>query len=61
PCDQDLYQSRTHIIVQYPLHEHARHILRTVSPTITLPILFNTKRGLNALANFFARSNAFKK
>lgn len=60
-CDRHTLQTREHIICECPLYHHARHHLREVSPTLSLPIILGSKKGLAALAKFLAASSAFTK
>ncbi|KAF8526604.1 hypothetical protein BU17DRAFT_40386, partial [Hysterangium stoloniferum] len=61
PCSTEDIQSRLHIISECPLHEEHRHTLHTASQDISLPIILSTHKGLEALAEFIAASDAFQK
>jgi hypothetical protein len=60
PCGKNL-QTREHILRECPLHEHARHHLRKVSGTLSLPVLLGSPKGLAAVASFLNSSAAFVK
>jgi hypothetical protein len=61
PCGQTPRQTREHIICECSLHEHARHHLRKVSKTLSLPIILGSFKGLSAFVKFLADSTAFTK
>ncbi|KAF8512676.1 hypothetical protein BU17DRAFT_53933, partial [Hysterangium stoloniferum] len=61
PCGTEDIQSHLHILSECPLHEEHCHTLRTASQNISLPIIFGTHKGLEALAEFIATSDAFRK
>jgi ribonuclease HI len=60
-CDNYTLQTREHVICDCPLFNHARYLLREVSPTLSLPVILGTQKGLAALAKFLATSSAFVK
>ncbi|RDB27809.1 putative RNA-directed DNA polymerase from transposon BS [Hypsizygus marmoreus] len=60
PCGVD-YQTRQHIITECPRYGAHRHILTKDFPEPDLPELLGTKKGLEALAKFLAKSGAFTK
>ncbi|KAF8506444.1 hypothetical protein BU17DRAFT_57658 [Hysterangium stoloniferum] len=59
PCGTEDIQSHLHILSKCPLHEE--HCLCTASQEISLPIILGTHKGLEALAEFIATSDAFWK
>ncbi|KAF8526679.1 hypothetical protein BU17DRAFT_82904 [Hysterangium stoloniferum] len=61
PCGTEDIQSRLHILSECPLHEEHRHTLRTASQDLSLPIILGTNKGLEALVEFTAASDAFRK
>lgn len=54
-------QSREHIICACPEDEHARHLLREVSPDLALPKLLGHPKGRDTLAKFLKTTSAFTK
>lgn len=60
PCGEVL-QTRQHILQSCPLYSSHRHILRKISPTISLPVILGTEQGIKALARFIEKSDAFSK
>ncbi|KAG2063359.1 hypothetical protein BDR04DRAFT_1038260 [Suillus decipiens] len=54
-------QTRAHVLIECPVFDAYRHHLRTVSRTLSLPIILSTKSGLEALAKFISESHAFSK
>jgi hypothetical protein len=60
PCGKN-FQTREHILRECSLHEHARHHLRKVSGTLSLPVLLGSPKGLAAVASFLNSSVAFVK
>ncbi|TRM55328.1 hypothetical protein BD626DRAFT_470173 [Schizophyllum amplum] len=61
PCGDAAIQTRDHILAECHLYERGRHHLRSVSPSISTPIILGTHSGLNALAKFISASKAFAK
>ncbi|KAF8529760.1 hypothetical protein BU17DRAFT_36363, partial [Hysterangium stoloniferum] len=61
PCGTKDIQSRLHILSECPLHKEHHHTLHTASQDISLPIILGTHKGLEALAEFIATSDAFQK
>ncbi|KAF7426632.1 hypothetical protein PC9H_009001 [Pleurotus ostreatus] len=61
PCDDTLLQTRAHVLTECPLHEHARHILREASSSLSLDFLLGTQKGLAAIAKFIQHSTAFRR
>ncbi|KAF8501177.1 hypothetical protein BU17DRAFT_102325 [Hysterangium stoloniferum] len=61
PCGTEDIQSHLHILSESPLHEEHHHTLRTASQDLSLPIILGTYKGLEALAEFIAASDAFRK
>jgi hypothetical protein len=58
-CGQALIQTVDHIIIDCPRFNEARErFLRPVSATLSTPILFGTKAGGTALANFIETTQA---
>ena len=60
PCG-DPHQTRTHILTDCPIYEAHRHHLRSVTRTLSLPVILSTKSGLEALTKFVTESHAFSK
>lgn len=60
PCDDSLLQTRAHILVDCPLHEHARDALREASSNLSVDFLLGTQKGIMAVAKFISRSTAFR-
>ncbi|KAG5720557.1 hypothetical protein E4T56_gene6078 [Termitomyces sp. T112] len=58
---EDIFQTREHVIKECPKHERHRDILREVDAQLELGILLGTKKGLEALAKFLAKTGAFTK
>jgi hypothetical protein len=61
PCSSTDIQSRLHILAECPLYEEHRHLLQAASQDLSLPIILGTHKGLEALAEFIAASDAFRK
>jgi hypothetical protein len=60
PCSRIRVQTRLHILQECHLHERHRHLLRDVSPTLSLPVLLGSPKGLSAVAAFLAKTSAFR-
>ncbi|PCH34737.1 hypothetical protein WOLCODRAFT_78651 [Wolfiporia cocos MD-104 SS10] len=60
-CDPRRFQTRAHVLLYCPLHEHARHHLRRASPSMQLCTILGTHTGWKALVTFLRRSTAFLK
>jgi xanthine/CO dehydrogenase XdhC/CoxF family maturation factor len=60
PCGEHI-ETREHVLVLCPLHEHARHILREASPNLELAYILGSHNGRAALANFLRKTTAFQK
>lgn len=60
PCGHRI-QTRDHIIMDCVLHENARHHLRKVTRSLSIPIILGTDKGLTAFAKFLANTDAFSK
>ena len=60
PCKEAI-QARLHILSECPRYEQYRHILRKVSPTISLPTILGTTKGIFALTEFIEKTGAFTK
>ena len=61
PCNNDLLETRTHIIVDCPRYNYHRGILTKASRSLYLPILLGSKEGISALAEFIVKSGAFSR
>ena len=60
PCGHP-QQTRAHVLTECPIYDPYRHHLRTVSRTLSIPVILSTKSGLQALAKFVNESHAFSK
>ena len=60
PCGHP-QQTRAHVLTECPIYDAYRHHLRTVSRTLSIPVILSTKSGLQALAKFVNESHAFSK
>ncbi|KAL1713735.1 hypothetical protein EV715DRAFT_159860, partial [Schizophyllum commune] len=58
PCGE-LLQTRKHILAECPIYGTHRHLLREASPGFSLPVLLGTKKGIEALTEFVAKTGAF--
>ena len=58
PCGEE-FQTREHILIHCPIHEHKRKVLRKVSTYIWLPSILSTKKGIAALIVFLKETTAF--
>ncbi|KAJ8508342.1 hypothetical protein ONZ45_g9376 [Pleurotus djamor] len=56
----DVLQTRNYILTECPLYEHARHVLRKASSTLSLQFLLGTQKGLRAVASFIQLADAFQ-
>ncbi|KAL0949789.1 hypothetical protein HGRIS_009827 [Hohenbuehelia grisea] len=61
PCGEADPQTREHILIDCPRHEHAQGALRAASSDLSMDFLFGTMKGLTAVANFLHRCSAFRK
>ena len=61
PCDNDILETRTHIIRECPRYNHHRKILVKASNSLHLPTLLGTKVGITALSEFLLKSGAFSR
>ena len=61
PCDTVDTQTRAHILTDCPLLEEHRHLLSEASQDLSPAVILGTHKGLEALAEFIAASNAFGK
>ena len=59
PCDNKSIETREHILRECPRFEQQRNILEKASPTIALPEILGTKKGIAALSEFLIASGAF--
>lgn len=55
------FQTREHVIKDCPKHEEHRYILEEADAQMELGVLLGTKKGLEAMAKFLARTGAFTK
>jgi hypothetical protein len=60
PCGAQR-QTRTHILLDCPIHDQYRYILAEAAPNWSLGTILGTKGGIFALALFLRRSSAFRK
>ncbi|KZT33600.1 hypothetical protein SISSUDRAFT_983617, partial [Sistotremastrum suecicum HHB10207 ss-3] len=60
PCGEPL-QTRAHIIQECPLYEEDREVLRSFDRDLSLQRLLGEPEGIEALAEFIRRSDAFTK
>ena len=58
PCGEPS-QTRTHILRECHLYKDHRYILRKISPSIYPPDILGTRKGVEALAEFLSKSNAY--
>ncbi|KZV94332.1 hypothetical protein EXIGLDRAFT_611830 [Exidia glandulosa HHB12029] len=58
-CCGAAVQTRDHLLVECPLYERYRHILRNASPELSVTHLLGTEAGVAATAKFLRRSRAF--
>ncbi|KAF8608637.1 hypothetical protein BDV93DRAFT_518715, partial [Ceratobasidium sp. AG-I] len=61
PCGKAQSQSFRHVLLDCDLHSEPRMILRKISRSLNLKVLFGTEKGLAAVASFLASSSAFRK
>ena len=55
------FQTREHVIKECPKYEEHRHILKGADNQMELGVLLGTKKGLEAMAKFLAKTGAFSK
>jgi ribonuclease HI len=60
PCGAAL-ETREHILRTCPRYDAHRDVLRAASPTIHVPTLLGTDKGLRAIVEFIERTGAFTK
>jgi len=53
------FQTHTHILRECHLYKDHRYILRKISPSIYPPDILGTQKGVEALAEFLSKSNAY--
>jgi ribonuclease HI len=59
-CNADhILNSRNHILLYCSKYEQHRHILRKISPNLSIQTLLRTNKGLMAVAKFIEKSGAF--
>ena len=58
-CDEEILETRTHILLDCPRYNQYRRILEKASPYLSLPVLLGTEKGISALAKFIQKSGAF--
>jgi hypothetical protein len=61
PCGEAQVQTIKHVLADCSLFDEARQPLRRASSFFSLPVLFNSKKGLTALIHFLTHTNAFVK
>ncbi|KAF8592820.1 hypothetical protein BDV93DRAFT_401227, partial [Ceratobasidium sp. AG-I] len=61
PCGDAPLQTFRHVLLDCELHTEPRMIMRKISRSLNLKVLFGTEKGLAAVATFLARSSAFRK
>ncbi|PCH36543.1 hypothetical protein WOLCODRAFT_82526 [Wolfiporia cocos MD-104 SS10] len=61
PCDNTTIQTRRHVLLHCPIHNHARSFLREASPSLQLSFILSTVKGWWALISFLKHSCAFIK
>ena len=61
PCDNDITETRTHILRDCPRYARHRKILMKTSKTLSLPVLLGSKAGIAALSEFLVKSGAFSR
>jgi hypothetical protein len=59
PCDNTILETRNHIIRECPRYAQHRNILSKASQGLALSELLGTPEGIEALAEFLAKSSAF--
>ncbi|PVF96260.1 hypothetical protein CPB86DRAFT_685274, partial [Serendipita vermifera] len=60
PCGEPI-QTRSHILLDCPIHDQHRHILTEALPNCHMGEILGTKKGIEAVAIFLRRSSAFRK
>src|SRR6266568_5517779 len=61
PCNNEILETREHIIIHCPRYEEHRDILREAYPTLPLPEILGTPNGIQALCEFLRQSGAFSR
>jgi ribonuclease HI len=61
PCGQSRVQTIRHVLCTCPFHIEPRMLLRKVTRSLNLKVLFGTRKGLQALLSFLAASSAFRR
>jgi hypothetical protein len=61
PCGHAPLQTIRHVLLDCRLHSEPRMLLRKVSRSLNLAVLFGTEKGREALLSFLAVSSAFRK
>ena len=61
PCNNEILQTREHLLRECTKYSQHRHILQEASETIALPTLLGTKEGIQALIAFLKKSGAFSR
>jgi ribonuclease HI len=61
PCDNELLETRTHILRDCPRYAQHRNILVKASRGLSLTVLLGSKKGITALADFLTKSGAFSR
>ena len=61
PCDNEILQTREHLLRECTKYSQHRYILQEASETIALPTLLGTKEGIQALIHFLKKTGAFSR
>ena len=61
PCNNDTLETREHIIIHCQRYERHRDILREAYQELSLPEIFGTPNGIDALCEFLRQSGAFSR
>ena len=61
PCDNEIIETRNHILRDCPRYNRHRKILVKASRALSLSVLLGTKEGIEALSEFLIKSGAFSR
>jgi ribonuclease HI len=61
PCDNEILETRNHILTECPRYNQHRRILKKASRHLSLPVILGSKKGIKALAAFLHKSGAFSR